>query len=124
MECIRGGYAEAGGGDAGVPVVGVLKVLPGSKENWYRVAKRLRGRGRLLIPDLPGWGESQREGFAGHGFAAQAARVAAFIRATCDRPVTVLGHSMGGGVAAVLARSEERRVGKECVSTCRSRWSP
>src|SRR3546814_2686127 len=24
----------------------------------------------------------------------------------------------------VLARSEERRVGKECVSTCRSRWSP
>src|SRR3546814_12430644 len=24
----------------------------------------------------------------------------------------------------VGARSEERRVGKECVSTCRSRWSP
>src|SRR3546814_17187084 len=23
-----------------------------------------------------------------------------------------------------LMRSEERRVGKECVSTCRSRWSP
>src|SRR3546814_17327363 len=23
-----------------------------------------------------------------------------------------------------LHRSEERRVGKECVSTCRSRWSP
>src|SRR3546814_16771158 len=27
--------------------------------------------------------------------------------------------SVGGGW-----RSEERRVGKECVSTCRSRWSP
>src|SRR3546814_13203537 len=27
-------------------------------------------------------------------------------------------------VAAPRARSEERRVGKECVSTCRSRWSP
>src|SRR3546814_16912118 len=25
---------------------------------------------------------------------------------------------------AALERSEERRVGKECVSTCRSRWSP
>src|SRR3546814_15092489 len=25
---------------------------------------------------------------------------------------------------AVISRSEERRVGKECVSTCRSRWSP
>src|SRR3546814_12087582 len=36
-----------------------------------------------------------------------------------------------GDSAAVIAamaefrrRSEERRVGKECVSTCRSRWSP
>src|SRR3546814_3639731 len=26
--------------------------------------------------------------------------------------------------ARVDERSEERRVGKECVSTCRSRWSP
>src|SRR3546814_18862597 len=26
--------------------------------------------------------------------------------------------------ALVKVRSEERRVGKECVSTCRSRWSP
>src|SRR3546814_11809373 len=26
--------------------------------------------------------------------------------------------------AAALTRSEERRVGKACVSTCRSRWSP
>src|SRR3546814_4701546 len=25
---------------------------------------------------------------------------------------------------AEVERSEERRVGKECVSTCRSRWSP
>src|SRR3546814_20321410 len=28
------------------------------------------------------------------------------------------------GLAEVGDRSEERRVGKECVSTCRSRWSP
>src|SRR3546814_15506939 len=27
-------------------------------------------------------------------------------------------------IKADLIRSEERRVGKECVSTCRSRWSP
>src|SRR3546814_4026350 len=27
-------------------------------------------------------------------------------------------------VEQTLERSEERRVGKECVSTCRSRWSP
>src|SRR3546814_3697233 len=29
-----------------------------------------------------------------------------------------------GEGGAPVARSEERRVGKECVSTCRSRWSP
>src|SRR3546814_12400953 len=28
------------------------------------------------------------------------------------------------GRAIIPSRSEERRVGKECVSTCRSRWSP
>src|SRR3546814_17458966 len=36
--------------------------------------------------------------------------------------------SLEGGVDDLpgghLERSEERRVGKECVSTCRSRWSP
>src|SRR3546814_1719543 len=29
-----------------------------------------------------------------------------------------------GQVPIVVRRSEERRVGKECVSTCRSRWCP
>src|SRR3546814_1151937 len=29
----------------------------------------------------------------------------------------------GGQTADASRRSEERRVGKECVSTCRSRWS-
>src|SRR3546814_2965480 len=29
-----------------------------------------------------------------------------------------------GRVQCRVERSEERRVGKECVSTCRSRWSP
>src|SRR3546814_11543228 len=28
------------------------------------------------------------------------------------------------GTSSVAHRSEERRVGKECVSPCRSRWSP
>src|SRR3546814_2180981 len=28
------------------------------------------------------------------------------------------------GSPILPSRSEERRVGKECVSTCRSRWSP
>src|SRR3546814_21188090 len=34
----------------------------------------------------------------------------------------ILAQDADDGV--VFDRSEERRVGKECVSTCRSRWSP
>ena len=46
---------------------------------------------------------------------------------------TAISYGLGVSVVAFLAfqflprqivRSEERRVGKECVSTCRSRWSP
>src|SRR3546814_14905445 len=38
----------------------------------------------------------------------------------------IQGQRMGRDKARDIAlqRSEERRVGKECVSTCRSRWSP
>src|SRR3546814_11781721 len=35
-----------------------------------------------------------------------------------------LAHLLLIAFCGVLVRSEERRVGKECVSTCRSRWSP
>src|SRR3546814_12556126 len=34
-----------------------------------------------------------------------------------------LGPFVGGGIEIWFARSEERRVGGECVRTCRSRWS-
>src|SRR3546814_2192787 len=38
------------------------------------------------------------------------------------QPVEAVLRDEVGRIA--LDRSEERRVGKECVSTCRSRWSP
>src|SRR3546814_15354113 len=38
------------------------------------------------------------------------------------RAAPLFDHILRSGVAPI--RSEERRVGKECVSTCRSRWSP
>src|SRR3546814_11760443 len=47
-------------------------------------------------------------------------------------PVTAAAHDSpplsafdsASRVASISIRSEERRVGQECVSTCRSRWSP
>src|SRR3546814_5621549 len=49
--------------------------------------------------------------------------VAALI-AVAAVPMTVMGGQIGVLQGERRWRSEERRVGKECVSTCRSRWSP
>ena len=38
--------------------------------------------------------------------------------------LAIVAGSTFKGVVVGLMRSEERRVGKECQSTCRSRWSP
>src|SRR3546814_11256131 len=51
---------------------------------------------------------------------------------TCDDRAVILGLLVEAAATLrgerreeqLLLRSEERRVGKECVSTCRSRWSP
>src|SRR3546814_15285293 len=56
------------------------------------------------------------EGLDARSAPAQPAMRAIFIRH---------GESTGNaGVPCHDLRSEERRVGQECVSTCRSRWSP
>src|SRR3546814_11630956 len=47
---------------------------------------------------------------------------------TAKETITVQPAELGGlafvSATPSVIRSEERRVGKECVSTCRSRWSP
>src|SRR3546814_18082447 len=52
----------------------------------------------------------------------QADRRAAAL-ALCERFGCVVVLKGAGTVGAAPGRSEERRVGKECVSTCRFRWS-
>src|SRR3546814_3442448 len=49
-----------------------------------------------------------------------------FFQAASDLGAAILVHpwDMMGTDTMPKYRSEERRVGKECVSTCRSRWSP
>ena len=54
------------------------------------------------------------------GFGVPAGR---FMRALCDHYKVVL-HNFAPNAILQAGRSEERRVGKECRSVCRSRWSP
>ena len=104
-------YRDADAPDA--PTVVMLHGFTGSKENWYPLAAALGGRYRVLIPDLPGWGESERKPGAVYGFTEQAANVEAFIRALSPgKPVVLLGHSMGGGIAAVAAARYPREIAK------------
>src|SRR3546814_13243612 len=53
--------------------------------------------------------------------------ISEFMRVLLEAVVIVLGVSflsLGLRSGVVVMRSEERRVGKECVSKSRSRWSP
>lgn len=68
------------------------RMLPLVEESW---------RGRWLAPDLRGHGRSAREG--PYGFGMHAADVAALIEAEAPGPVTLVGHSFGGAVAALVA---------------------
>src|SRR3546814_15788200 len=65
------------------------------------------------------WSESGLSAFLETLIAALPGALAAEIGDECDRI-----NPRWGQQAARFVRSEERRVGKECVSTCRSRWSP
>src|SRR3546814_13251101 len=51
--------------------------------------------------------------------------VAGAINSSIDSSELMTGSMLrSSGLATFGSRSEERRVGKECVSTCSSRWSP
>lgn len=106
-------YAYSDDAPADAPTIVMLHGFTGSKENWYRVAALLQGRYRLLIPDLPGWGQSQRRPGADYGFVAEAERVAAFLRTRAPgRPVVLLGHSMGGGIVPLVAAHHPASVSR------------
>jgi len=56
IEGVRIVYAEAGTGD----IVIMLHGLGGSKDDWLQIAKYFTPNYRVIIPDLPGYGESSK----------------------------------------------------------------
>ncbi len=87
---------------SGRPVV-ILHGLFGSKRNWASVARQLATDHRVLALDLRNHGESPWAD--AHDYPALADDVAAFIEAHIGHSTAVLGHSMGGKAAMMLAVS-------------------
>src|SRR3546814_20463247 len=65
--------------------------------------------------------QSRTGEFARWGMVVAVTSIGAF---AAGLPWGAVGVAAAYGLSDLFIRSEERRVGKECVSTCRSRWSP
>jgi pimeloyl-ACP methyl ester carboxylesterase len=87
----------------------LLHGLGGSHLSWLQVAPGLAGLGRVLAPDLPGFGRSPR---AGRSTRLMDSRrwLSGFLDATTDGRVILAGNSMGGGIALLEAAMEPDRV--------------
>lgn len=103
-------------GDDTRPVLVLLHGFGGDVNHWLRLAPYLTGEYRLIIPDLPGFGDtpfpepdSSGKGAPGN-MAAQAERVMAFLDALGIQEFTVAGNSMGAYLAAVVAEKYPQRV--------------
>src|SRR3546814_15548853 len=90
-----------------------LVLVSRTEKRLEKMAEAVRSQGRraLVVPtDITD--EAQR-------VALVEAAVAEFGRIDC-----LVHNAFGIHPMDPISRSEERRVGKECVSTCRFRWSP
>jgi pimeloyl-ACP methyl ester carboxylesterase len=102
-------YARAIG-DHGSRVV-FLHGLFGQGRNWTQIGKALADRHRVLLVDLPHHGHSSWED--GFDYLRVADRVAGLLDA--EDPVALVGHSLGGKVAMVLALQHRELVERLCV---------
>lgn len=99
-------YLEGG---RGAPLL-LLHGAGADKDNFVQVASRLRKRYRVLIPDLPGFGESDKPADLGYRATDQIRRLMAFADAVGAIRFHLGGNSMGGLIAGALAASHPDRV--------------
>lgn len=113
--------SEAG---TGKPLV-ILHGLFGSKRNWVSVAARLAEHRRVITVDMRNHGESPWDDV--HDYPALAADVARLIERRVGEPAVVMGHSMGGKAAMLLALGRPELVDRLVVvdiAPARSHSSP
>jgi pimeloyl-ACP methyl ester carboxylesterase len=94
-------YLEGGPKDS--EVVLLLHGFGGDKDNWTRFSRSLTGDYRVIAPDLPGFGESSRHPDWDYSLQPQRSRVNGFVEALGLEQFHVVGHSMGGHLAALYA---------------------
>jgi pimeloyl-ACP methyl ester carboxylesterase len=93
-------YAEEQG--EGSPTLVFLHYWGGSRRTWSGVMAELSKRHRCIAVDLRGWGKSNRS-IDDYSLFAQAADVEGLIEALKLKDYVLVGHSMGGKIAQMLA---------------------
>lgn len=111
-------YVEAG---EGKPLI-LLHGLFGAARNWGAIQKALAPHYRVIAMDLRNHGASPHAD--GMGYAAQAADVAETMTMLGVQSAAILGHSMGGKVAMMLALTEPARVERLIVADIAPRPYP
>lgn len=103
-------YRRAGCG----PTVVLIHGIPGQGRVWDRVEAALGGQFDVVVPDLIGFGESDRRSrptIDNVGPAAQAAELATLLDELGVRRATVVGHDFGAPVSILLAATRPELVG-------------
>ena len=101
-------WAETGEQTSRTPVV-LIHGLQDSHISWRRVAETLGRDRRVLMPDLPGHGMSERPD-VGYDLPWYAHVMAAWLEVLGVVKVDLVGHSMGGGVAQMLLLESPTRI--------------
>jgi len=91
-------YAQAGEG----PVLLLIHGMGGNYENWAGVIEPLARKHTVIAPDLPGHGESAPGG-GDYSLGALAASLRDLLVALGHERATLVGHSLGGGIAMQFA---------------------
>lgn len=110
---VRLRYTEAG---SGPPLLLVHGFLVSHKE-WRPLLPHLTDRFRCILPDLPGFGASEKPNRGAFPYTREAfAEVLVELLDTLELPSAHLcGHSMGGGIAMTLAADHGERVERMTV---------